>query len=184
MTALNLTKGTPLNLTKTAPGLEEVSVRLFWPKMPEDFDLDASAIATNADGKAPDENYIAFFHKKEAFGGAIALSGDDRKGGTGETVTIKLKQLPADVSSIKFPVVLFEAAAKGQNFGMVTGAGAEVINAKTGDVLGKFNLTEDHSANTAVLVAELSLTNGEWTFKGLAEGFTGDLNTIWARYNG
>jgi tellurium resistance protein TerD len=182
MTALNLTKGTPLNLSKNF--LEEVAIRLFWPKMPQSFDLDAAAIATNAAGRSPDDQHIAWFRQPQIFGGAIALNGDDRRGGTGETITIKLKQLPASIASIKFPIVLFEAATRGQNFGMVTGAGAEIINAKTAEVLGKFNLTEDYSANTAVLVAEVNLVSGDWVFHGLAEGFTGDLNTIWARYNG
>jgi tellurium resistance protein TerD len=51
---VNLTKGGNVSLTKAAPGLTAVVVGLGWDARTTDgkaFDLDASAIVCNADGK-------------------------------------------------------------------------------------------------------------------------------------
>ena len=101
---VNLTKGGNVSLTKQAPGLSAVMVGLGWDARTTDgqaFDLDASAIVCNADGKALSDQHFIFFNNLKSPDGAVEHTGDNLTGegeGDDEQVKVNLAGLPAEAA--------------------------------------------------------------------------------------
>lgn len=183
--AINLSKGQKIDLTKTNPGLKSVMAGLGWDTNKydggADFDLDASVFMTGAGGKVLKDSNFVFYNNPKDEAESVIYGGDNRTGagdGDDETVTINLDKVPADVEKISFTVTIHEADARGQNFGQVSNAYIRIVNAETNEELLHFDLGEDYSVETAVVVAELYRHNGEWKFAAVGSGFSGGLAAL------
>ena len=62
---------------------------------------------------------------------------------------------PADVDKIVFPVSIYDAETREQNFGQVRNAFIRVVNQADGAELARYDLTEDASTETAMVFGEL-----------------------------
>jgi len=176
--AVNLSKGQKVDLTKSNPGLTKVKIGLGWDTNKYDggsaFDLDASAFCLNASGKVSSDADFIFYNHKSNVNGSIQLSGDNQTGegaGDDESLVIDLAQVPADVQKIAFCITIHDAAARNQNFGQVINSFARVVNEATNEELIRYDLGEDFSIETAVVVAELYRHNGEWKFSAVGSGY-------------
>ncbi|MGH8497739.1 MAG: TerD family protein, partial [Methylococcales bacterium] len=72
--AINLQKGGRVNLSKEAPGLEQILVGLGWDSRITDgsaFDLDASVFLLDASDKAKGEENFVFYNNRTAASGAV-----------------------------------------------------------------------------------------------------------------
>ena len=98
--AVSLSKGGNVSLTKEAPGLTAVTVGLGWDVRTTtgtDFDLDASAIAVNTQGKVYSDAHFVFFNNKQTPDSTIVHTGDNRTGegaGDDEAINVNLAGLP------------------------------------------------------------------------------------------
>jgi tellurium resistance protein TerD len=182
--AINLTKGQKIDLTKTNPGIALVRAGLGWAKRTTDgaeFDLDAGVILLNAEGKARNENDFIYYNNPVSPCSSIKANGDNRNGegdGDDESVSLKLSDIPQDVARIQFTVSIHEAEERRQNFGMVKDAYITICNESTGEVLTRFDLSEDFSTETGVVMAELYRHNGEWKFNAVGQGYREGLIAI------
>ncbi|MBR0485635.1 MAG: TerD family protein [Oscillospiraceae bacterium] len=182
---VNLSKGQKVDLTKTNPGLTKIMVGLGWDINKydggSDFDLDAAAFLLGADGKAASEADFVFYNNKEHASGSVSHMGDNKTGagdGDDEVINIDLNAVPANIDKIDFTVTIFEADARNQNFGQVNNAYIRILNQENGEELIHFDLGEDFSIETAVVVAELYRHNGEWKFNAIGSGFSGGLAAL------
>ncbi|MFC5469373.1 TerD family protein [Cohnella suwonensis] len=182
--AVNLSKGQKVDLTKTNPGLVKVKVGLGWDTNKYDggsaFDLDASAFCLNANGKVNSERDFMFYNNKSGANGGIVLSGDNTTGegaGDDETMSIDLSLIPADIHKIAFCITIHDASARSQNFGQVANAYARVFT-ESGEELIRYDLGEDFSIETAVVVADLYRHNGEWKFSAVGGGYRDGLGGL------
>ncbi|MCD1261470.1 TerD family protein [Paenibacillus athensensis] len=176
--AINLTKGQKVDLTKTNPGLAKITVGLGWDTNKydggKDFDLDVSVFAANSEGKVASEKDFIFFNNKQNENGSIVHSGDNRTGegeGDDEQVRIDLPNVPAGVEKIAFTITIYEAAERSQNFGQVSRAYARIVNDANNEELIRFDLGEDFSIETGVVVGELYRHSGEWKFSAIGSGY-------------
>ncbi|MFC4598473.1 TerD family protein [Cohnella hongkongensis] len=176
--AVNLSKGQKVDLTKSNPGLTKVKIGLGWDTNKYDggsaFDLDASAFCLNGSGKVSSDNDFIFYNNRSNSNGSIVLSGDNQTGegdGDDESLVIELAQVPADVQKIAFCITIHDAAGRNQNFGQVANSFARVVNEATNEELIRYDLGEDFSIETAVVVAELYRHNGEWKFSAVGSGY-------------
>jgi tellurium resistance protein TerD len=186
---INLSKGQKVNLSKNNPELKNVVVGLGWDTNKYDggaeFDLDASAFLTDANGIAHSDKDIIFYNNPTHHSGAVVYGGDNRTGdgdGDDEQITISLGLVPAEIEKIAFTVTIYEAEQRKQNFGQVSNAYIHMVNAETGEELIRFDLTEDYSIETAIVVAELYRLNGEWKFQAVGSGFVGGLAALCKNY--
>ena len=111
--------------------------------------------------------------------------GDNRTGegeGDDEVINIKLDKVPDDYESIAVTVTIYDAESRLQNFGMVENAYVRVVDADTGEELMRFDLSEDFSTETAIVVAEIYRHNGEWKFKAVGSGYNGGLAALCRQY--
>lgn len=179
--AISLQKGGNVNLNKEAPGLKKLLVGLGWDPRATDgkeFDLDGSVFMLNASGKARSDADFIFYNNLKSADGSVAHSGDNRSGqgdGDDETVTIDLEKVPADVDKISVCVTIHDAAARNQNFGMVSKAFIRCINGGDNKEIARFDLSEDSSVETAMIFGEIYRAGAEWKFKAIGQGFAGGL---------
>jgi tellurium resistance protein TerD len=182
--SVNLTKGGNVSLTKQAPGLSAVVVGLGWDARTTDgtaFDLDASAIVCNADGKVISDKHFIFFNNLTSPEGAVQHSGDNltgEGGGDDEQVKVNLSALPPEAARIVFPVSIYAGDTSGQTFGQVRNAFIRVFNQADDAELARYDLSEDASTETAMVFGELYRNNDEWKFRAVGQGYSAGLTGI------
>jgi len=186
---ISLAKGQKIDLTKTNPGLTKILVGLGWDTNKYDggkeFDLDAVVFLINAEGKATGDGSFIYYNNKQDTSGSIVLSGDNRSGegeGDDESVKVNLAGVPADVEKIAVCINIHEAAQRNQNFGQVSNAFVRVLNEETGEELMRYDLAEDYSIETGIVVAEIYRHSGEWKFNAVGSGFQGGLSSLASTY--
>ncbi|WP_366927915.1 TerD family protein [Clostridium sp.] len=189
MVAISLKKGQKVDLTKTNPGLVNVIVGLGWDTNKYDggaaFDLDAAAFLVGANGKVTSDNDFIFYNNPKDAAGSVTHLGDNLTGegeGDDEQIRIELSKVPASVEKINFTVTIHEAAERSQNFGQVSNAFIRILDENNNNELIRYDLSEDYSIETAVVVAELYRNNGEWKFSAVGSGFEGGLGSLCSNF--
>lgn len=182
---INLSKGQKVDLTKGNLGLKNIMVGLGWDvnafDTGADFDLDAAAFMLGSNGKCPTDKEFVFYGNLEHPSGAVKHMGDNRRGdgeGDDEEMEIALADVPANVERIAFTVTIYEAEARRQNFGQVSNAYIHIVDKDTNQELIHYDLGEDFSIETAIVVGELYKHNGEWKFNAIGSGFQGGLAAL------
>ena len=186
---VSLQKGQKVSLTKGNPGLKKVVVGLGWDvnafDSGADFDLDAAAFMVGENGKCPTEREFIFYGNLEHNSGAVKHMGDNLTGGgdgDDEQIEVDLTIIPANVSRVVFTVTIYDAELRRQNFGQVSNAFIRIVDTATGSELIRYDLGEDFSIETAVVVGELYRHNGEWKFNAIGSGFQGGLAALCGHY--
>jgi tellurium resistance protein TerD len=186
--AISLQKGGNVNLSKEAPGLSKMVIGLAWDARATDgsaFDLDGSAFLLKADGRVRSDADFVFYNTLKSVEGAVTHSGDNRTGagdGDDETVTIDLALVPAEIDRIAICVTIHEGETRRQNFGMVQKASVRCINASGNTEIARFDLSEDGSAETAMVFGEVYRNGADWKFKAVGQGFKGGLGPLAASF--
>ncbi|MEV8323727.1 TerD family protein [Kitasatospora sp. NPDC059811] len=181
---VSLSKGGNVSLTKEAPGLSAVVVGLGWDVRTTtgtDFDLDASALLCNEQGKVASDGNFVFFNNLKSADGSVEHTGDNRTGegeGDDEAIKVNLAGVPADVQKIVFPVSIYDAESRGQNFGQVRNAFIRVVNQADNAELARYDLSEDASTETAMVFGELYRNGAEWKFRAIGQGYASGLRGI------
>ncbi|MET8622848.1 TerD family protein [Kitasatospora sp. NPDC004669] len=181
---VSLSKGGNVSLTKEAPGLQAVVVGLGWDVRTTtgtDFDLDASALLCNDQGKVASDGNFVFFNNLKSPDGSVEHTGDNRTGegeGDDEAIKVNLAGVPADVQKIVFPVSIYDAESRGQNFGQVRNAFIRVVNQADSSELARYDLSEDASTETAMVFGELYRNGTEWKFRAIGQGYASGLRGI------
>ena len=186
---LNLSKGQKVSLTKGNPGLKKIMVGLGWDvnafDSGSDFDLDASAFLVGAYGKCPTEKEFIFYGNLEHSSGAVKHMGDNLTGegeGDDEQIEVDLSLMPANIERVAITVTIYDADSRRQNFGQVSNAYCRIVDESTGAEIVRFDLGEDFSIETAVVVGELYKHGNEWKFNAIGSGFQGGLAALCAHY--
>ncbi|MDJ1130637.1 TerD family protein [Streptomyces iconiensis] len=181
---VSLNKGGNVSLTKEAPNLTAVIVGLGWDARTttgSDFDLDASALLTNAEGKVGNDQNFVFFNNLKSPDGSVEHTGDNLTGegeGDDEVIKVNLAGVPADVDKIVFPVSIYEAESRQQSFGQVRNAYIRVVNQADNNELARYDLSEDASTETAMVFGELYRHGAEWKFRAIGQGYASGLRGI------
>ncbi|HEX8766866.1 MAG TPA: TerD family protein [Jatrophihabitans sp.] len=181
---VSLSKGGNVSLTKQAPGLSAVVVGLGWDERTtsgQAFDLDASALMLNAAGRILSDLHFVFFNNLTSPDGSVEHTGDNLTGsgeGDDEQIKVDLSRVPAEVDRIVFPVSIYEADSRRQNFGQVRNAFIRVINQADGAELTRYDLSEDASSETAMIFGELYRHSGDWKFRAVGQGYSSGLAGI------
>lgn len=187
--AISLSKGQKIDLTKTNPGLNKVLVGLGWDVNKydgtADFDLDASAFLLDATGKAKDENSFIFYGHLQSANGSVVHMGDNLTGagdGDDEELKLTLLDIPSDIDKIDIVVTIYEAETRKQNFGQVSNAFIRVVDEASGTELLRYDLGEDYSVETAMVVGSFYRNGNDWKFQDVGSGYSGGLSALCASY--
>lgn len=189
---ISLQKGQRVSLEKVSPGLEAVFVGLGWDvnqtDSRSDFDLDTSVFLLGSDERLISDNHLVFYnnlkspdpdHSVEHMGDNLTGAGE----GDDEVVIINLKKVPEDVQKITFVVTIYDGEKRGQNFGQVSNAFVRLVDVKTKEEVLRYDLTEEYSIETAMIMGELYRKDGEWRMSAVGQGYEGGLQAILNRYS-
>ena len=187
--AITLAKGQKVDLTKTNPGLKNVIVGLGWDTNKYDgghsFDLDTAAFLTTGAGRVTSDVDFIFYNNLRHPSDSVIHLGDNLTGigeGDDEQIKVVLDQVPANIERIAFTVTIHEAMQRNQNFGQVSNSYIRVLDEATGAELVRYDLGEDFSIETAIVVGELYRHNGEWKFNAVGSGYQGGLAALCQNY--
>jgi len=190
--AVSLTKGQRVSLEKISPGLSEVFIGLGWDVKAtdtgSDFDLDSSLFLLGANEKLISDNHFIFYNNLTSPDPdkSVQHMGDNLTGageGDDEVIKINLKKVPNDVQKILVTVTIHEAQQRHQNFGQVQNAFVRLVNAETQQEAVRYDLVEDYSIETALIMAELYRKDGEWRLNAVGSGYQGGLQALLDRYS-
>lgn len=191
--AIDLKKGQRVSLDNT---MKLALVGLGWDTNRYDggfdFDLDASAFLLGEDGKLKNDSDFIFYNNLRSRNDAVIHTGDNLTGegdGDDEVIMIDFSKIPSDVKKIAICVTIFDAEERRQNFGQVSNAYIRIAKVEdefdtTGEPVLKFDLEEEFSIETALVVAEIYQKDGEWKFNAIASGYQGGLEAIVRSYGG
>lgn len=187
--SINLSKGQKVDLTKGNPSLKNIMAGLGWDvnafDSGADFDLDASAFLVGSNGKCPSEKDFIFYGNLNHASEAVKHMGDNLTGegeGDDEQIEIDLSKVPSNIERIAITVTIYDAEKRRQNFGQVSNAYIRLVDEATGTEIIRYDLGEDFSIETAVVVGELYKNNGEWKFNAIGSGFQGGLAALCGHY--
>ena len=142
---------------------------------PESIDCDASVILCGPNGKIISNDIkqtCVFFGNLRHPSGAIVHQGDNLTGageGDDEQIMVNLQQVPADVDKMVFVVNIYDARARNQHFGMIKNAFIRLVDMDKKTEICKFNLSENYSNMTGLVVGEIYRKNGEWKFNAIGQ---------------
>jgi stress response protein SCP2 len=188
--SVNLKKGEKISLVKEGSGLKKVMVGLGWDEAqqtakgwkalfaakPQDIDCDASVILLGEDGKLVSRNLketCIFYGNQTHPSGAIAHQGDNLTGGgegDDEQIMIDLSLIPGNIHRLVFVVNIYDANVRNQHFGMIRNAFIRLVDQNNRSEICRFNLTEDYSGMTGMIVGEIYRHGSEWKFNAIGQG--------------
>lgn len=189
--AVNLSKGQRVSLDKS---VTMARIGLGWDinryDGGQDFDLDACVFLLGANGKVLKDEDFVFYNNLSARDGAVVHTGDNRTGdgdGDDEAIVIDFSKIPAEVEKIAVTVTIFDAEQKHQNFGQVSNSYVRVVKVDNADDVNgeevlRFDLVEEFSIETALVVCEIYRYNGDWKFNAVAAGYQGGLEALCHAY--
>ena len=189
--AINLSKGERISLEKVAPGLVKIFIGLGWDinvtDTGADFDIDASIFLLDSNEKLISDKHFIFYNNPTSPDSeqSIQQRGDNRTGageGDDEIIDVNLKTVPSDVSKMALTVTIHEADKRQQNFGQVSNAFVRIVNLENEKEIIRYDLTEDFSVETALIMAELYRKDGEWRMNAVGAGYEGGLQALVERY--
>lgn len=190
--AISLQKGQRISLAKVAPSLVAGFIGLGWDTNATDtggdFDLDVSLFLVGANEKLVSDKHFIFYNNliSPDPDQSVKLLGDNRTGegeGDDEGLIVDLRKVPSDVAKIIITVTIYDADKRHQNFGQVTNAYIRLVDVQTKEEVLRYDLTEDFSVETAVIMAELYNKDGEWRINAVGSGFEGGLQALLDRYS-
>ncbi len=191
--AINLQKGQRVTLDNS---MQLALVGLGWDTNRydggSDFDLDASAFLLGENGKLNRDEDFIFYNNLTSRNDAVVHTGDNLTGdgdGDDEVIFIDFSKIPSDVKKIAIVVTIHDAEARRQNFGQVSNAYIRIAKRadefdEVGEPVLKFDLEEEFSIETALVVAEIYQKDGEWKFNAVAAGYQGGLEAIIRSFGG
>lgn len=186
---ISLTKGQKVSLTKDNPGLKNIMVGLGWDTNKYDgsnaFDLDSTVFMLGSDGKVTGVQDFVFYSNLKHPSGSVTHMGDNLTGegaGDDEQIMVDLSLVPANIERIAFAVTIYDADTRRQNFGQVSNAFIRIVDCANGTELLNYDLDEDFSIETSVVVGELYKHGAEWKFNAIGSGFSGGLAALCANY--
>ena len=188
---VNLAKGQRVSLDKN---MNMALIGLGWDTNRydggKDFDLDASAFLLNADGKVRKDEDFIFYGNLKSSDGSVRHTGDNLTGegdGDDEVLIIDFSKVPSDIQKIAITVTIYDAQERSQNFGQVSNAYVRVARmANENDMVGtevlKFDLAEEFSIETALVVCEIYKNGADWKFNAVGAGYQGGLEALCRTY--
>ena len=95
-----------------------------------------------------------------------------------EIIEVNLQQVPANINRIVVGVSIHDFEKRQQNFGQVDNAFVRIVDSTSESEITRYDLTEDFSVETALVVAELYRKNNEWFINAIGKGYQGGLQKL------
>lgn len=173
---MDLQPGQNISISKHSPAPATVEILLSWEPVNTPLSLDSSAFALNAQGKVRGDDDFIFYNQLTQPGGGVQRTRD------GRSFTITFAKLPAEIERIVIALTIDQGQRRGQSFGQLSQVRAILCDVASQTPLAAFPLATKMMPETALIVAEFYLRNGEWKFRAVGQGFVGGLGPLAQQY--
>ena len=150
-----------------------------------DFDLDATVFLLGENHKVNSNQDFIYYGNLVHSSGSVEHTGDNLTGGTGaddEQIKVDLSRVPNNIDRIAIAVTIYEAEKRNQNFGQVSNSYIHIVDTISNTELLRYDLGEDFSIETSIVVGEIYRYKGEWKFNAVGSGFKGGLKALCLNY--
>ncbi|CAN7729030.1 TerD family protein [Paenibacillus sp. LjRoot56] len=176
MTVVAVIKGQKVDVTKVHASLTNLTVFIGW-QAPNQIELDTSAFLLAQNSKVRgDEDLIFYGNPSNSFMTYIEKQANERQ------LNIDLKRVLTDVDRIAFTLTIYESEARRQNFSGVSSVYLRFVNQASGQEILRYDLGNQFSVESAIVIGELYRYNGEWKFSAIGAGYAGGLKALCASY--
>lgn len=174
--AIKLHRGQKVDLTKNNPALKRLLIGMGWKK-DKDFELDSAAFLLDSTGNATCEDDFIFYNNVRHKSGAIEHIGNQNVEDN-EQMRIDLWKVPPSIHKIDFTLTIYDAEQRNQTFSQLDAAYIRIVDIDTGNEIARYDLTQDFSIETAIVVGEIYRHGSDWKFHALGSGFGGGLAAL------
>jgi stress response protein SCP2 len=182
--AINLEKGQRISLKKEAPNLSKVMLGLGWDvnksskgflgMFSQNFDLDASVLCLNDQGKMGRNDNIVYFGQLRHYSGAIVHQGDNLTGegeGDDEQIIVDLPRVPDSIDKLLFVVNIYNCLQRKQNFSQVNNAFVRLVDLANNKEIARYRLSgKEYQNQTGMIMAQLYREDDEWKMEAIGKG--------------
>lgn len=181
---INLTKNQVINLKKPTPesamfDLSKITLGMGWDITGgRKFDLDASCMLLNKDGKLADSKDVVAYFDKRHHSGKVWSTGDNTTGegeGDDEQIIAELESLDAKYDKLVFFVNIYEGKSRKQRFSDIANAYCRAMDAN-GKEIFRFVISNNPDLNNkySFIFAEVYRGSNGWELKALGEAHETD----------
>lgn len=186
--SISLNKGEKIDLKKSNPGLSSLLVGLGWDPVSQkggflgglfgggsEVDCDASVFMLNEKGQMNSSKDLIYFGNLKSNCKSVVHTGDNLTGdgaGDDEQILVNLNKIPSNVHKLLFVVNIYDCIRRKQHFGMIKNAFIRVVDRDTNKEIVKYNLTDNYSNKTALIVGTIYRYKDTWKFSAIGEGTT------------
>lgn len=186
--SISLQKGQKIDLKKSNPGLSSIIVGLGWDPVAQsgggllksllggagsNIDCDASVFMLNEKGQMHSSKDLVYFGNLQSVCKSVIHTGDNLTGdgdGDDEQILVNLDKVPSTVHKLLFVVNIYSCVSRKQHFGMIKNAYIRVIDKDNRKEIAKYNLTDDYSGKTSLIVGTIYRHNDTWKFSAIGQG--------------
>lgn len=185
--SINLQKGQKIDLRKSSPGLSNISVGLGWDPVAQsgggflkslfgvnaNIDCDASVFMLNEKGQMSNSKDLIYFGNLKSDCKSVIHTGDNLTGegdGDDEQILVNLDKVPSNIHKLLFVVNIYNCVARKQHFGMIKNAYIRIVDQANRKEIAKYNLTDDYSGKTSLIVGSIYRHAGTWKFSAIGQG--------------
>ncbi|CAM4396576.1 TerD family protein [Paenibacillus tarimensis] len=183
--SVSLVKGQKTDVTKNNPSLQGLVIGMGW-RVASGLEIDLSTFLLGSGGKVSGDQDLIFYGNPSGAAGSVTLAGRSKRTLSGkldhEQIIVRIREVPAAVERIAFTLTIYEGDVRRQSFSGVEDAYLRIADESTGAELIRYDLGNNFSVETAIVVGELYRYNGEWKFNAIGSGYSGGLAALCGSY--
>ncbi|MGF1489938.1 MAG: TerD family protein [Prochloraceae cyanobacterium] len=184
-----LKKGETVSLEKLAPDLKTALIGLRWDPNPDrttKFDLDVSVFLLGENRRLINKKHLIFYNNLSSPDphNSVKLIKDNRTGegeGDDEIIKIDFTKIDPNIARIALCVTIHDAEKSSLDFGQINNAHIRLVNLETEEEVLRYDLAEDFSLETAIIIAEFYRKDG-WNIYALGSPYQGGLKGLLKYY--
>jgi tellurium resistance protein TerD len=143
-----------------------------------DLDVDLSIFICGEEGKVRTQEDFVFYNNLSGLDESVKIIEPQNPDQDDEAVQVLLTKIPPNITKLVFVASIDENSYANQTFGRCSNLNLRLISEIAGEELVRYDLSEEFSAATAIILAEIIRNNGEWTFKAVGQGYAGGLKSM------
>jgi len=162
---MHLISGQNIALSATS-----LSISLLNKNKTPQLTIDPSLFLLQSNDKIKHDADFVFFNNQNRADVGITLNNND--------FFVNLTKIPADIVKLVFALTLTDGVSRRQNFELVNEVSLLIRDNQTGQTIATFPLATAGMTETALIMGELYLRNGQWKARALGKGFVGGLQPL------
>ncbi|ANY69748.1 hypothetical protein BBD42_27080 [Paenibacillus sp. BIHB 4019] len=171
---LQLIRGQKADITRHL-GLDQLIARVSWKLLNPALEIDATAFLLSAARRCERDEDCIFYGNPVSSHHSVSYS---KLGPNEAQFKIDFSKLPLQIQRMAFTLSIYEGEAQQHDFSQVAEISIYLLHPQTEQVVAQFGFGEDLLKETAIVIGDLYLHNGNWKFDAIGKGFFSGLQAL------